>query len=102
MAYPQHVTWSLAAFALLEQVVKERKPFTSLDFKLRLRKTAAASVRQTDVGEWLRQAFADGHMEGFDMDDTGKHRIYKPKTLMSRIMGFLSLLSPPKADHLEG
>ena len=78
MPYPQNVTWNLEAFALLQQMLKEGKPFTSLDFKTRLRSTAKASVRQADVSAFLQQAHLEDHMEGFEMQDNGQYRTYAP------------------------
>ena len=80
MAYPQNVAWLQLAFATLERFKKDGETFTSLKFKGALRQVAKGQkVFQNDVGEFLRQAYADGHMEGFEMEDNGIHRIYRPK-----------------------
>lgn len=103
MSYPQHVTWNLEAFALLQQMVNEGKSFTSLDFKMRLRKTAKASVRQGDVSAFLQQAHLDDHMEGFEMQDNGQYRTYAPAPkagfftkILNSVKESLALLAGPK------
>ncbi len=83
MPYPTNVTWNQAAFALLEAMLEEGQPFTSLDFKKRLRQTAKASVKQADVSAFLQQAYADGHMEDFEMQDNGTFRTYAPAPKVS-------------------
>ena len=103
MAYPQ-VTWLTEAFSLLEVYISEKKPFTSLDFKSRLRdgfKNSRPDIRQQAVGEFLRQAFDEEHMKGFEMQDNGTFRTYAPlpkKTLFQSIRdSFLNLLNGPKS-----
>lgn len=94
MAYPQNVTWTQEAFALLQQVLKEGKPFTSLEFKGRLRATAKAAVHQHDVSYFLQQANADGHMEGFEMEDNGIFRTYKPLPKVGFFTRLFNWLAP--------
>lgn len=101
MAYPQNITWGLQAFELLEQLRKEGKPFTSLDFKNRLRQLSSAPVRQAEVGTWLRQAFVDGHLEGFETEDNGVYRTYKPKptpSVVSQVKGWWARLTSPSRN----
>jgi len=96
MAYPQNVTWNQEAFALLEEMLKEGKPFTSLDFKTRLRSSAKAAVYQRDVSAFLQQAYEDGHMESANMEDNGNFRTYhpaQPKTLWQKVRGFFGAVS---------
>jgi len=105
MAYPQTVTWNLVAFALLERVLLDKQPFTSLDFKTRLRPIANSPVFQIDVSAFLQQAHIDGHMEGFEMEDNGNYRTYKPvakknlwQKMKESIKNALAFLAGPRRN----
>jgi hypothetical protein len=88
MCYPK-VKWLNSAKMLLKGRLTDNASFTSLDFKQDLRDALPEQdVRQTQVGEFLREAYKEGLMPGFVSVVEGNHLRYTPikKTLWQRII----------------
>lgn len=77
----------LTADAMLVDAVKNRRPITSLDFKLELRRRVGTSeqITQEDVGYYLRETFlrerfADSEYQAQQrwLDSSNWHYVYEP------------------------